>query len=129
MIYSNYHISATESIPLRLPNTSRSPLPQLPLTPLPPRPRRTPRIKRFPPPHKLIIPIQLHLNRTPHLERANSRPYTSLPAQNPVLQALLRGRLQQLQEIAGAEVRNEGHARSGDALVDEEAADGCWEEA
>jgi len=48
--------------------------------------------------------------------------------QDPILQTLLRGCFEELEEVARCKIGHEGHAGAGDGLVDEEAADGGGEE-
>ena len=77
----------------------------------------------LPSPDELIAPVQLHFDRTADPQSAHRGPDAPLTVQNPVVQALLCGRLEQLQKVAGGQVRDEGQAGTGDGLVDEEAPD------
>lgn len=84
-----------------------------------PHPLGPDNIQRLPSPNNLIPPIQLHLHRTPNLQRANSRPDTPLPTQNPVLQTLLRRTFKEFGQIGGREFGHEGDVCTGDGLVDQ----------
>lgn len=76
-------------------------------------------IHRLPPPHKLIPAIKLNLNRTPNLQRANSRPNAPLAPENPILQTLPRRILQQPPKIPRRQLRHKRQTRTGHILVEQ----------
>ena len=103
--------------PSPLPHTcSPTPLPNLSIRPSP-RPMSTPHIQRFPPPNQLIAPVKLHLHRTPYFQGAYSRPNTPLAAQDPVLQAFLRGVFEQFDQVAWCQFGYKRQACAGDGFV------------
>lgn len=84
---------------------------------------------RLQPPCHLVRPIQLRLNSTPDAHRRHRRPHAPLAPQNPIVQRISRGCLQQPNEIPRCDLRHQHHARTGDALVDQEPSNSCGKEA
>lgn len=74
-------------------------------------------IHRLPPAHKLIPAIELDLNRTAHLQRADRRPNAPLAPENPILQALPRRILEQPPKIPRRQLRHERQTGAGHILI------------
>lgn len=80
-------------------------------------------------PHDLIRPVQLVLDGAPDAQRGDGGPDAPLAAQDPVVDRLARGRLEQPHKVARRHLGHERHGRGGDLLVDEEAADARGQQA
>lgn len=83
---------------------------------------RTHSIHRLPPSNKLIPPIQFNLNRTPHLQRPNSRPNTPFPSQDPLLDCMLGRPFKQPQKVIRTQLRHQRQTSTRHRLIDQEAA-------
>ena len=77
----------------------------------------------LPPSDELVAAIELDLDGAADFEGADGGPDAPLAVQDPIVQALLCGRLEESEEVARGQVGGEGEAGAGDRLVDEEAAD------
>lgn len=75
------------------------------------------------PSHLLIRAVELRLHGAPDPQSRHGRPDAPLAAADPVLERLLGRRLQQPDKVPDGHLGHERHARSGDALVHQEAAD------
>lgn len=79
------------------------------------------------PAYDLVTSVELNLNSASDLESSNGRPNAAFPTQNPLINGTASGSFEQLEEVASSKLRNQCQTSTGNALINQKAADTAME--